>query len=321
MNVMNNKILSAAYGKDSVLIRTNNSEYTKDTLGIISIASTSSGDVYLNHKSEVYSWSTQALLLSNVFSISSTFSDFLALTYTGEVYKWAHIHIPAFLFIPEKISVVSSGAEHSAFLSDKGNLFVIGSNSYGQISLGSVKNALNPVLIEGFYCTKVACGGFHTLILGKDKKIYSCGLGNMGQLANGSFENSEFFTFCKIKEDLGEIIDIYCTELSSLIKFSKKDIPVNTFRPVNLKPKSSILAFIHRIIVTDAERNYLDKVAQKEKIKEKEKKKQLLRESEIQKSLKLFETTLISNWDSVKNTKLVANLIKKGLPSKVRGEV
>ena len=290
---------------------------------ITSIACTSSGNVYLTSGYSVHAWNTQGLLLSEIASITSDCSDFYALAQSGLVYRWAHIHRPKLVKIHEKVEMISCGAQHCVFLSISGSLFVMGNNSYGQISLGKhMRHSKNAVMLQGIACKKVVCGGFHTLVFGRDEVLYSCGLGNMGQLVNGKFVNEEFLTPCVIDEEIGEVIDIYCTEMTSFVKvMPKSDSNLMTFRPSNLEPKNSFLAFIHRQIVADAERKYLAKLAVQEKHKHRKQQIQLERENNIQKTLQIFQTQIIPNWPSMKSDKKVADLVKKGLPSKVRGVV
>lgn len=289
---------------------------------IKSIATTSSGTVYLATSGKVLSWNSQTVLLENIVSVIAECSDFVALSATGEVYRWAHIHTPKLVKLQEKIENISCGAEHSAFVSVTGNLFVMGSNSYGQISLGEVKHSQSPVFLQGILCRKVVCGGFHTLVLGKNENLYSCGLGNMGQLVTGKFSNVNFLSPCAIEENLGEILDVYSTEMTSFIRvLVKSDSGLSTFRPANLEPKNSFLAFIHRQIVADAERKYLAKVAKQEKHKSAKQLKELERENNIQKKLKLFENEIIPNWAELKSSKKVADLVRQGLPSKIRGTI
>jgi Rab-GTPase-TBC domain/Regulator of chromosome condensation (RCC1) repeat len=325
VQTVHSDIISATYGINNPFIHTQSQVYP-ETLekNTYFIASTTSGYISLTKTSQVISWATKSVILDRVISICSSSSYFLGLTDTGDVYKWAHIHIPSLLKFNEdfsiKISFIYTGSEHSVFVTNTSHVFVLGSNSYGQISLGDLNETEIPVLLKGISCKKAACGGFHTLILDHNGQLYSCGLGKMGQLGQGTYENSYTLQPFKLQADPGSIIDIFCTDMTTIIKFFIIKHK-NSFRPQNLEPKSRLLSFFHRQLVDDAENAYLKKIAIQEKLKNKMNKKQAKRENEIQKTLKLFETQIIPHWDDMRYTKTLAELIKKGLPSKVRGDI
>ncbi|KAG5095220.1 hypothetical protein JHK84_050808 [Glycine max] len=69
-------------------------------------------------------------------------------------------------------SIVSCGARHSALLTDDGHLFTWGWNKYGQLGLGDSvdRNIPGQVSIAGCRPRNVACGWWHTLLLG-DKTV------------------------------------------------------------------------------------------------------------------------------------------------------
>ncbi|KAG5022568.1 hypothetical protein JHK85_018910 [Glycine max] len=69
-------------------------------------------------------------------------------------------------------SIVSCGARHSALLTDDGHLFTWGWNKYGQLGLGDSvdRNIPGQVSIAGCRPRNVACGWWHTLLMG-DKTV------------------------------------------------------------------------------------------------------------------------------------------------------
>ncbi|OMJ88022.1 hypothetical protein SteCoe_10090 [Stentor coeruleus] len=318
------KIIKASYGINSPLVQTNLKPVLSGTFkdDISEVFGTSSGHAYLTKAMEVKSWDSGNTILSRIASVDAECCDFFALNLDGDVYKWAHIHIPKKIFIMEPIMTISCGAQHSVFTSSSEHVYVVGSNVYGQISIGDIQSTEHPILLEGITAKKVVCGGFHTVLLGKDNLLYSCGLGNMGQLINSNFSNINTLTLCTINEDLGEILDVYCSELTSFVRFSHKfDAGISSFRPGNLQKKNIIETFLHRQQVAAAERNYLQKVENEEKNRNEMIKKQLKREKRIQKALREFEINIIPNWSMVKFSKEVNEHVKNGIPSKFRGKI
>jgi alpha-tubulin suppressor-like RCC1 family protein len=92
------------------------------------------------------------------------------------------------------------GAEHSMLLSDIGEVYSFGSNSYGQLGLGDLTNTAIPhKIVQLMAVTKIACGTYHsTALCGTvdlharvtnakslnclDKGLWVWGKGNEGQL-------------------------------------------------------------------------------------------------------------------------------------------
>jgi alpha-tubulin suppressor-like RCC1 family protein len=62
-------------------------------------------------------------------------------------------------------------------------------NNKGQLGHGDVRGQEQPKRIEALEhvrVTKVACGGYHTLILTSDNDLYACGANNQGECGTGT---------------------------------------------------------------------------------------------------------------------------------------
>ena len=102
-------------------------------------------------------------------------------------------YIPFKLFFPlrPKIITVSCGDNFTIFLSEKGNVYSMGSNNkFGQLGLGDTNMQLSPKLITFFKNNKIkisqiSCGYCHVLALSEKGDVYSWGLGGDGQLGLG----------------------------------------------------------------------------------------------------------------------------------------
>jgi len=91
------------------------------------------------------------------------------------------------------IVLCSMGRNHTVCLSDKGNLFGWGSNTFGQLGLEGVTASVStpqevPVGRE-LNIKHLACGGFHTLLCSWTFEIFTCGKGWHGQLGQGDYES------------------------------------------------------------------------------------------------------------------------------------
>ncbi|KAH3745060.1 RCC1/BLIP-II protein [Pelomyxa schiedti] len=90
-------------------------------------------------------------------------------------------------FIDNRISILSmsGGYFHSAAIADDFQLYTWGFGEYGQLGLNNTQSEFRPQPVEslqGVSVSQVACGGGHTLILDDEGNLYSCGLGDYGQL-------------------------------------------------------------------------------------------------------------------------------------------
>lgn len=85
------------------------------------------------------------------------------------------------------VKQISCGSYSTVFLTYDNIIYSLGLNNYGQFGSGNNNNSFTPIpmLTENFIPQKVICGGYHTIIITNDFKLYSCGLNNYGQLGNG----------------------------------------------------------------------------------------------------------------------------------------
>ena len=92
------------------------------------------------------------------------------------------------------IKDISCGEEHSAFISNTGHVYTMGSNADGRLGIGtaSLKSSPSPCLVEGLMsqsCVKVSCGWGHTMVLTESFDLFSWGFGDYGALGNGGIEH------------------------------------------------------------------------------------------------------------------------------------
>ena len=118
-------------------------------------------------------------------------------------------------YIMSGVEYVDLGYDHSACITENGELYMWGKNSFGQLGIGTagINNYIDsPTLImEGVKFKDVSLGASHSGAITKDGRLYMWGDNTWGQLGNGTNEDSlipieiEMPGKVKVKElELGE---------------------------------------------------------------------------------------------------------------------
>ena len=115
-------------------------------------------------------------------------------------------------FNKEDIKDISCGGEHSAILTEKGELFTFGHGYNGQLGHGDNFNCSTPRKVQSLSKVKVsqiACGWSHTMILTSLGYLYVTGCNVFGELGTGDKNGRENFVFLKEVSKLN-INKIFC---------------------------------------------------------------------------------------------------------------
>ncbi|XP_017877313.1 X-linked retinitis pigmentosa GTPase regulator [Ceratina calcarata] len=103
---------------------------------------------------------------------------------------------PKQMQLPSPAVHVACGGHHTVILADNGNLYCSGSNSSGQLGLGTNVTELHtPKLlprgaIQDEKVTRISCGESHTAIVTDTGKLFTCGDGRHGKLGLEENENN-----------------------------------------------------------------------------------------------------------------------------------
>ncbi|KAH6791329.1 Regulator of chromosome condensation family protein [Perilla frutescens var. frutescens] len=134
-------------------------------------------------------------------------SHCLAVTMEGEVQSWGRNQngqlglgttedslVPRKIKAFEGISVkmVAAGAEHTAAVTEDGELYGWGWGRYGNLGLGDRFDRLVPAKVasvEGEKMVLVACGWRHTISISSSGSLFTYGWSKYGQLGHGNFED------------------------------------------------------------------------------------------------------------------------------------
>ncbi|XP_023517857.1 ultraviolet-B receptor UVR8 [Cucurbita pepo subsp. pepo] len=134
-------------------------------------------------------------------------SHCLAVTMEGEVQSWGRnqngqlgLGTTEDALVPQKIQafqgisikMVAAGAEHTAAVTEDGELFGWGWGRYGNLGLGDRNDRLVPQKVSSVDDDKmvmVACGWRHTISVSSSGGLYTYGWSKYGQLGHGDFED------------------------------------------------------------------------------------------------------------------------------------
>eukprot|EP01090_Pellita_catalonica_P004359 TRINITY_DN14189_c0_g1_i1.p1 TRINITY_DN14189_c0_g1~~TRINITY_DN14189_c0_g1_i1.p1 ORF type:complete len:405 (+),score=34.30 TRINITY_DN14189_c0_g1_i1:156-1217(+) len=98
----------------------------------------------------------------------------------------------------KKVIALACGYEHTAILTNHGELYVWGGNDKGQLGLGHTQTCFNPRLITITvdkrecmpFVTGVACAIWHTAAVTREGALYTWGAGENGQLGHNCEKDS-----------------------------------------------------------------------------------------------------------------------------------
>ncbi|KAK1258466.1 Ultraviolet-B receptor UVR8 [Acorus gramineus] len=134
-------------------------------------------------------------------------SHCLAVTMDGEVQSWGRnqngqlgLGTTEDSLVPRKIEafkgisvkMVAAGAEHTAAVTDDGELYGWGWGRYGNLGLGDRRDRLVPEKVsiaDSLKMAMVACGWRHTITVSSSGALYTYGWSKYGQLGHGDFED------------------------------------------------------------------------------------------------------------------------------------
>lgn len=158
--------------------------------------------------------SLKPMLVGNhIVSLACGANHTLALTSTGQVFAWGRnnygqigigsnidqlIPVKVAALEPFNVKMIKCGSSHSFALTDDGQLYAFGGNSFGQLGIGNCTHQTNPTLVKfnqnsdnSTVPISVACGEYHSLFLMSNGDIFSCGRNDSSQLGCIQVPNSE----------------------------------------------------------------------------------------------------------------------------------
>jgi len=114
----------------------------------------------------------------------------------------------------DTVLAIDTGAFHTIFLLDNGEVFTTGRNNFGQLGIGTNINTATPTKVPLEGVKKVAAGYAHSLFLMDDGSVMACGLNQHGQLGIGKngIEGNRYSSLQKVVPEFegseSKVVDI-----------------------------------------------------------------------------------------------------------------
>ncbi|KAJ4814175.1 Regulator of chromosome condensation (RCC1) family protein [Rhynchospora pubera] len=182
--------------------------YSEDELQVYSWGWGDFGRLGHGNSSDVFTpQPIKALQGIKIKQIACGDSHCLAVTMDGGVQSWGRnqngqlgLGTTEDSLLPQKIQafegicvkMVAAGAEHTAAVTEDGQLYGWGWGRYGNLGLGDRNDRLTPEKVtstEGVKMILVACGWRHTITVSTSGSLYTYGWSKYGQLGHGDFED------------------------------------------------------------------------------------------------------------------------------------
>ncbi len=96
--------------------------------------------------------------------------------------------------VHQSVRQVAAGLDHTALVTDEGDLYMCGSGVFGQLGLGRESNVSTPTPVprtsfDGERVAMAACGDSHTAVVTEGGHVYTFGFGFMGALGHDVCRN------------------------------------------------------------------------------------------------------------------------------------
>ena len=148
----------------------------------------------------------------NIVQISAGIFHTVALDEEGKVYTWGdngggqpgdgtttNSVLPICLSDKDnelkgkRIVDISAGGIHTVAIDEEGKAYTWGNNEFGQLGDGTTTNSVLPICIsdkdnelKGKKIISISAGGYHTVAIDKEGKVYTWGDNEVGQLGDGT---------------------------------------------------------------------------------------------------------------------------------------
>ena len=195
------------------------------------------GQLGLGHTNNVTSFTK--LSISNVKQVSCGSSHTMVLLEDGTLkgagydrygqlgdgyatqYNRTSFYVISTSVIDDKIKKIETGYDYTVLLTESNLVYGVGSNSNGQLGLGSINQQLVFKQLYDNPVKDVRCGSAHTVILTEDGKVYTTGRNNNGQL--GLKNNTYKYIFTEV-DYINTVKKIYAGQNTTFVELKNSEL-------------------------------------------------------------------------------------------------
>jgi len=119
----------------------------------------------------------------------------------------------------DNIKKICGGHQHSAILTDDGEVYIWGRNNFGQLGLGKKadEEVAEPTRLPAIKnIVDISCGAYHTVIVNREGDVYAFGLSRDGRIPSDNDTENVPFKICgELKKH--KIIQVHCGKRHNLL--------------------------------------------------------------------------------------------------------
>ena len=130
--------------------------------------------------------------ISGVAAIAAGQNDVIALREDGTVWQWAADGgTPERVAGLDSVATIAAGGLHFLALKHNGSIWAWGSNSHGQLGIGSTSNQSVPVRVDQIgAAVYISAGFYHSLAITEEGNVFAWGENRHGELGSDASDNS-----------------------------------------------------------------------------------------------------------------------------------
>lgn len=134
-----------------------------------------------------------------------------AITEKGDMFTWGKLSVVAKNIDENKYVFVSAFEGNMGAIDQEGLVYTWGEGYFGSLGHGNQMDkeapaCIDKILFGNLKAVMIACGGYHTIVLTEDYRMWTFGLGQNGRLGHGDTESSFVPKLVLAEELMGNVV-------------------------------------------------------------------------------------------------------------------